>query len=92
MIETKIFLLILMFLIKISGKDIIDNAVVIKNRVWDGYETGVGAHYYAYSPYLSGYSKTTSYIRLPSLLNTNGGKRNAYISFGVLGYYGSIDT
>ena len=85
-------LLIVSLLISISNQDIIDDAVIIKNRVWDGYETGVGAHYYAYSPYITGYTRVTSYIQLPNSLNTNQGKRNAYISFGVLGLYGSIDT
>ena len=29
---------------------------------------------------------------MPDSLNANNGKRNAYISFGVLGLYGGIDT
>ena len=73
-------------------KDIIDDAVVLKNIVWEGYETGVGAHYYAYSPYITDYSKVKGFIKLPNSLNTNNGKRNAYISFGVLGLYGAINT
>ena len=88
----KIMLLFLYLLKSIITQDAIDDAVVIKNTVWEGYETGVGAHYYAYSPYITGYTKVTSYIKLPYSLNTNQGARNAYISFGVLGLYGSIDT
>ena len=68
---------------------ITDDAVIIKNRVWEGYETKVGAHYYAYSPYKTGYSKVMGHIILPYKLYT--GNRNAYISFGVLGINGSID-
>ena len=62
---------------------------IIKNRVWKGYETKVGAHYYAYSPYKTGYSKVISNIILPFKLYT--GNRNAYISFRVLDINGSID-
>jgi len=83
--------IIIAFLILFTNEDIIDDAKVIKNRVWDGYETNTGAHYYVHSPYKTGYSKVTSYIQLPSGLNTNNGKRNAYISLGVLGLYGKID-
>ena len=69
----------------------IDDAEVIKKEVWPGYETGGGAYYIAYSPYRTGFSTVTSYISLPTSLNTNNGKRNAYISFGVLGISGFID-
>ena len=62
------------------------DAETIKNGVWSGYETNHGAYYYAYSPYSTAYSKVTNYIYLPPSLNTNGGKRNAFISFGILGY------
>ena len=75
----------------LNEKDIIDDVEVLKNRVWEGYETKVGAHYYAYSKYLVGYTEVTSFINLPEKLNTNNGKRNAYISFGVLGLNGAID-
>lgn len=83
--------IIIAFLIIFTNEDIIDDAKLIKNRVWEGYEKNTGAHYYVYSPYKTGYSKITSYIQLPYSLNTNNGERNAYISFGVLGLYGSID-
>lgn len=75
----------------ITDNDIINDAVVIKNKFWDGYEKESGAYYYAYSPYITGYSKVKGYIELPNSINTNCGKRNAYISFGVLGQYGGID-
>jgi hypothetical protein len=84
--------LIIFLLISISNLETIDDVVVIKNRAWEGYETGTGAYYIAYSPYITGYTKVTTYLRLPSSLNTNRGKRNAYISLGVLGLYGAIDT
>ena len=85
---------ILLYFILISfiiTEDVIDDVEVIKNRAWEGYETKVGAHYYAYSPYLVGYSRITTYIKLPNKINTNNGSRNAYISSGVLGLYGAID-
>lgn len=69
-----------------------DDAVAIKKVVWDEYERDTGAYYIIYSQYTSIYSKVTSYIHLPTSLNTNNGKRNAYISFGVLGLHGFIDT
>ena len=69
--------------------DKIDDVIVIKKRFWDGYQTKAGAHYYAYSPYKTGYSKVKGDIILPYTLNT--GNRNAYISFGVLGINGIVD-
>jgi len=69
--------------------DKINDVIVIKKRFWDGYQTKAGAHYYAYSPYKTGYSKVTGDIILPYTLNT--GNRNAYISFGVLGINGIVD-
>ena len=80
-------------LVYVSFQNIfVDIPEVIKKEVWEWYETKVGAHYYAYSPYTSGYSKVKSFIKLPDELNTNHGSRNAYISFGVSGEYYSIDT
>ena len=41
---------ILLYFILISfiiTEDVIDDVEVIKNRAWEGYETKVGAHYYA---------------------------------------------
>ena len=83
------FILISLLLIIIA--DIGDNdAAVIKNRVWEGYETNIGAHYYAYSPYSTEYSTVTTFVKLPKKLNVNGGQRKAFISLGVLGLRGSI--
>ena len=59
----KIFIIALLIVFT-NQEDIIDNAKVIKNRVWDGYEKNTGAHYYAYSAYKTGYSKVTTYIVL----------------------------
>ena len=64
---------------------------VIKNRAWEGYQTDIGAHYYAYSPYSTEYSTVTTFVKLPKLLNTNGGKRKATISLGVAGLKGAIE-
>lgn len=69
-----------------------DDVEIIKKEVWDGYERDVGAYYIIMSQYTSIYSKVTSYITLPASLNTNNGKRNAYISFGVRALNGFLDT
>ena len=74
-----------------NNKDIISDVVVAGNWFLEGYEINHGAHYYAYSPYITGYTKITGNIELPNSLHTSKGKRNAYISFGVVGLYGSID-
>ena len=80
-------------LVYVSFQNIfVDIPEVIKKEVWPWYETKVGAHYYAYSPYTSGYTKVKSSIILPNQLFTNHGSRNAYISFGLSGEYYSIDT
>ena len=71
--------------------DIIDDPIILKNGIWDGYETNVGAHYYAYSPYSAEYSKVRVLLQLPDSINTNNGKRNAYISFGIIGINGGIN-
>ena len=72
--------------------DIGDNdAVALKNRVWEGYQTNIGAHYYAYSPYSTEYSIVTTFVKLPNRININGGKRKAYISLGVAGLNGPIE-
>ncbi|KAG4092832.1 hypothetical protein H8356DRAFT_1429227 [Neocallimastix lanati (nom. inval.)] len=45
--------------VKILGEDIIDDPVNIKNVPIYDPENGVGAHYYAFSPYKAGYTKVT---------------------------------
>ena len=69
----------------------IDDVVVLKNKVEPNYKKGIGAYFIAYSPYNIGYDTITSYIDLPSSLNTNEGKRKAFISFGVEGKNGYIE-
>lgn len=71
--------------------DDIDSPISLKNKVWDGYETNIGAHYYAYSPYSTHYNKVRGLIQLPDSINTNFGRRNAYISFGILGINGGVN-
>ena len=97
MTEKRNILLFLIFtsMINTSKTDISeekDDAVIIKNIVWPDYEKNVGAYYLVYSPYSIGYSKVTTYVHLPASVNTNGGKRNAFISCGVLGRTGFLDT
>ena len=71
--------------------ELIDDSLVIKNKAWEGYEKNVGAYYIAYSPISRRFKRASGIIQLPASLNTNDGKRNAYISFGVLGINGFID-
>ena len=88
----KIFILILNFILFIiKFNDNIDNSVVLKKEVWEDYETKVGAYYIAFTPLRNDYSKITGDIKLPISLNTNNGKRIAYISLGVLGFNGRIN-
>ena len=72
-------------------RDNIDDPVILKNAIWDGYETNVGAHYYAYTSYSTEYTQVKGLIKLPDSINTNYGQRNAYISFGILGISGGIN-
>ena len=89
MFMINIYFLILIFLLKILGQDIDDVKYIKNDKALYDPEKNAGAHYYAYSPYSTGYSKITSYIQLPSSLNN--GNRNAYIAFGVYGLNGGID-
>ena len=74
-----------------DNKDKIDDPVILKNAIWDGYETNVGAHYYAYTSYSNEYTQVKGLLKLPDSINTNYGRRNAYISFGILGINGGIN-
>ena len=89
-----ILFLILLTLIKIqkvlSSEDLYETEI-IRNKTLDRIEKGQGAYYIAYSPYRTGYTKITSYVKLPTFINTNDGKRTAFISFGIQGKYGYID-
>ena len=66
--------------------ELIDDSLVIKNKAWEGYEKNVGAYYIAYSPISRRFKRASGIIQLPASLNTNDGKRNAYISFGIRGF------
>ena len=87
------FLIIFALFIFIFKYFFFDNCEVkiIKNQIWKEYEYKIGAYYIAYSPLSIEYSEVSGNIKLPNSLNTNNGKRNAYISFGVLGLKGRID-
>ena len=87
-IQLFIYFILLSFIL---NEDIIDDVEVLKNRAWVDHGNKTGAHYYAYSPYTTGYSRVTTYVKLPKKLFTKGGSRKAYISFGVGGSSGSID-
>ena len=87
----KIIFIILILIILLTNIKTYDNPVVIKKEIWKEYETKVGAYYILYSPLRDDYSKIIGDIRLPILLNTNKGKRIAYITLGVVGLNGRIN-
>ena len=62
----------------------------MKGEILYDYKKGSGAYYIAYSPFRDDYNRITSYVRLP-FVETNDGKRDAFISFGIQGQYGYID-
>ena len=66
------FLILISIFLIVFGDDK-DDVVVLKNRAWEGYQTNIGAHYYAYSPYTTEYSIVTTFIKLLNKINTNGG-------------------
>ena len=88
--ELFLAIIIIITIPKIIYSEQIDDVVVLKNRVLPNYKKGIGAYYIAYSPYSIGYDKFTTWIDLPSL-NTNDGKRKAFISLGVEGKNGYIE-
>ena len=67
----------------------IDDVVVLKGSALFT-EQGVGAHYYAFSGYGTGYSEAFSNIKLPTGFN-NRNIRNGYISLGVTGTAHGVD-
>ena len=75
-----------------ENEDIFDDPIILKNEIFDEYETKKGAHYFAYSPYSTEYSEVKGLIKLPDSINTNYGKRNAYISFGIRGFNDSLNV
>ena len=64
---------------------------IIKNKILYEPKKGSGAYYIAYSPFRDDYTCITSYVRLPTFVETNDGKRDGFISFGIQGQYGYID-
>ena len=73
-----------------NSEDIYETEI-IKNKILYDYKKGSGAYYIAYSPFRDDYTRVTSYVRLPTFVETNDGKRDAFISFGIQGQYGYID-
>lgn len=68
----------------------IDDVYVLKNSALFT-ETGVGAHYYAFSGYSNTYSEAFTNVQLPTDFNNNSGTRNGYISLGITGSVHGID-
>ena len=89
-----ILFLIILIITKIqvgnNSEDIYETEI-IKNKILYDYKKGSGAYYIAYSPFRDDYTRVTSYVRLPTFVETNGGKRDGFISFGIQGQYGYID-
>ena len=73
-----------------SGFRTIDDVYVLKNSALFT-ETGVGAHYYAFSGYNNTYSEAFTNVKLPTSFNNNSGARNGYISLGITGSVHGID-
>jgi len=72
-----------------NSEDIYETEIM-KGEILYDYKKGSGAYYIAYSPFRDDYNRITSYVRLP-FVETNDGKRDAFISFGIQGQYGYID-
>ena len=87
-----LFFILLIVTHKIAHSKNIYDIEFIKKDISTEYKKDTGAYYIVYSPYGSGYTIITSYIKLPKSLNTNNGKRTAFISFGIQGKYGYIDA
>ena len=91
--STHIFFLISLIITKIpkiTNSEDIYEIEIIKNKYLEGYGKGKQAHYIAYSPERAGFNGLTTYILFPSL-NTNEGKRTAFIAVGIRGKYGYLD-
>ena len=89
-----ILFLIILIITKIqvgnNSEDIYETEI-IKNKILYDYKKGSGAYYIVYSPFRDDYNRITSYVRLPTFIETNEGKRDGFISFGIQGQYGYID-
>lgn len=70
----------------------IDSVTVIKGSALFA-ESGVGAHYYAFSSKSTAYTEAYTNIKLPTRLNTTSGtgKRRAFICLGLQGNLSGID-
>ena len=76
---------------RINVNPIILEGRLIKNNKLDlkgespneGINTKCGGYYYAFTDECSEYSKISALIQLPDSIETNFGKRNAYIVLGV---------
>jgi len=95
MIDTyHILFLIILIITKIqacnNSEDIYETEI-IKNKILYDYKKGSGAYYIAYSPFRDDFIDVTSFVRLPTKIETNNGTRTGFISFGVQGQYGYID-
>ena len=66
-----------------NSEDIYETEIM-KGEILYDYKKGSGAYY------RDDYNRITSYVRLP-FVETNDGKRDAFISFGIQGQYGYID-
>ena len=73
-----------------NSEDIYETEIM-KGEILYDYKKGSGAYYIAYSPFRDDINRITSYVRLPTFVETNDGKRDAFISFGIQGQYGYID-
>ena len=73
-----------------NSEDIYETEIM-KGEILYDYKKGSGAYYIAYSPFRDDYTRVTSYVRLPTFVETNDGKRDGFISFGIQGQYGYID-
>ena len=95
MIDTyHILFLIILIITKIqacnNSEDIYETEI-IKNKILYENKKGSGAYYIAYSPFRDDFIDVTSFVRLPTKIETNNGTRTGFISFGVQGQYGFID-
>jgi hypothetical protein len=73
----------------VNSTNVIDNVVnIVGTPIFT--ESGVGAHYYAFSRYTDTYKSAFVNVKLPTGLDGQG-YRNAYISLGIMGDHHGID-
>lgn len=73
-----------------NAANVIDDVVTIKGSPLFT-ESGVGAHYYAFSGYGTGYTSAFANIKLPTGFNNAQNTRNGFISLGIFGSKHGID-